>query len=69
MNDERNDRGQKLRVRAELFADHYSQARMFYRSQTENEQAHIASALVFELSKVSIDAIKTRRTVQTAQHR
>ena len=33
-------------------ADHYSQARQFYRSQTVHEQAHIASALVFELSKL-----------------
>ena len=46
------DDGQKGRVRPESFADHYSQARLFYRSQTEFEQAHIASALVFELSKV-----------------
>ena len=53
-NAERNDPTAKLRVRAETFADHYSQARMFYLSQTENEQAHIASAIVFELSKVSI---------------
>jgi catalase len=42
----------KARVRSSSFVDHYSQARMFYRSQTEHEQAHIASALVFELSKV-----------------
>lgn len=59
-NDERNDPTQKLRVRAELFADHYSQARLFYLSQTENEQAHIASALVFELSKVGLDHVRTR---------
>ena len=59
-NDERNDGGHKLRVRAELFADHYSQARLFYRSQTDNERAHIASALVFELSKVSIEAVRSR---------
>jgi len=44
--------GEKVRLRAESFADHYSQARQFYRSQTAHEQAHIASALVFELSKV-----------------
>jgi catalase len=44
--------GEKSRVRPESFADHYSQARQFYRSQTKYEQAHIASALVFELSKV-----------------
>lgn len=44
--------GVKGRIRAESFADHYSQARQFYLSQTAHEQAHIASALVFELSKV-----------------
>ncbi|MHB8870487.1 MAG: catalase [Thermoleophilia bacterium] len=44
--------GEKSRIRAESFADHYSQARQFYMSQTGHEQAHIASALVFELSKV-----------------
>jgi len=46
------DDGVKGRVRPESFADHYSQARMFYRSQSAIEQAHLASALVFELSKV-----------------
>src|ERR1019366_10145214 len=44
--------GDKGRIRAGSFADHYSQARQFYLSQTAYEQAHIASALVFELSKV-----------------
>jgi catalase len=44
--------GEKARIRPESFADHYSQARLFYLSQTTHEQAHIASALVFELSKV-----------------
>ena len=44
--------GEKGRIRAESFADHYSQARQFYLSQTAHEQSHIASALVFELSKV-----------------
>ena len=47
-----NETGDKGRVRPESFADHYSQARQFYLSQTVYEQAHIASALVFELSKV-----------------
>ncbi len=60
VNDERNDGSQKLRVRAELFADHYSQATLFYKSQTANEQAHIASALVFELSKVQLEHIPAR---------
>lgn len=46
------ENGERGRIRAETFADHYSQARQFYISQTAPEQAHIASALVFELSKV-----------------
>jgi catalase len=44
--------GERGRIRPESFSDHYSQARQFYRSQTPPEQAHIATALVFELSKV-----------------
>jgi catalase len=48
-----SETGRKGRIRAESFADHYSQARQFYLSQTAHEQAHIASALVFELSKVA----------------
>ena len=44
--------GEKARVRSGSFKDHYSQARQFYISQTDHEQSHIASALVFELSKV-----------------
>ena len=49
-----------IRQRSETFADHYSQARMFYRSQTEVEQAHIQAALTFELSKVETVAIRTK---------
>ncbi len=60
LNGERNDPTEKLRIRSDSFADHYSQARLFFRSQTAIEQAHIASALVFELSKVEISAIRTR---------
>ncbi len=47
------DDGKKGRIRPSSFADHYSQARMFFRSQSGLEQAHMASALVFELSKVA----------------
>ncbi|RZJ03310.1 MAG: catalase [Brevundimonas sp.] len=50
----------KVRLRAESFADHYSQARLFFRSQTEIEQAHLVSALVFELSKVTMDHVRNR---------
>ncbi len=54
------DDGVKGRVRAESFADHYSQPRMFYRSQTPIEQAHIASAYVFELGKVDTPHVRAR---------
>ncbi len=46
------EHGVKGRIRAESFADHYSQAKQFFNSQTSYEQTHIASALIFELSKV-----------------
>ncbi|MBJ7485731.1 catalase [Brevundimonas sp.] len=52
--------GTKVRIRAETFADHYSQARLFFLSQTEIEQAHLASALVFELSKLTMDHVRDR---------
>ena len=55
------ENGERGRIRAESFADHYSQARLFYRSQTAHEQAHIASALVFELSKV--DTLHVRQAM------
>jgi catalase len=52
--------GPKVRERFASFADHYSQARQFYVSQTKVEQGHIADALIFELSKVEKPAIRTR---------
>lgn len=52
------DDGVKGRVRAESFADHFTQARMFFQSQSAIEQAHMASALVFELSKVETPAVR-----------
>lgn len=54
------DDGRKGRVRADSFADHYSQARMFFRSLEAPEQAHLASALVFELSKVETVKVRER---------
>ena len=53
-----DESGAKGRIRAESFSDHYSQARQFFRSQTPPEQAHIASSLVFELSKVETQHIR-----------
>lgn len=52
--------GTKLRIRAESFADHYSQARQFYISQTPVEQTHMANALTFELSKCQEMRIRKR---------
>jgi catalase len=55
-----DENGIKQRVRSETFADHYSQARQFYISQTDIEQQHIADAFVFELSKVETPEIRAR---------
>jgi catalase len=52
--------GIKQRVRSETFADHYSQARQFFVSQTKPEQDHIVAALTFELSKVETPVIRER---------
>ncbi len=57
---EAQEDGPKRRVRPELFADHYSQARQFYLSQTDIERSHIAAAFTFELSKVDTPAIRQR---------
>ena len=52
--------GEKRRLRPESFADHYSQARQFYLSQTPVEQKHIIDAFVFELSKCERTGIRAR---------
>ncbi|WP_439871769.1 catalase C [Rhizobium leguminosarum] len=54
------EQGPKVRLRPESFADHYSQARQFYISQTPPEQRHMAAALIFELSKVETPVIRER---------
>ncbi|MDV6167162.1 catalase [Flavobacterium sp. DG1-102-2] len=50
----------KVRERSESFADHFSHAALFFKSQTPVEQNHIISALRFELSKVETIAIRQR---------
>ncbi|MGD0118221.1 MAG: catalase [Candidatus Binatus sp.] len=55
-----DEEGPKLRARSESFADHYSQARQFYISQTAIEQTHIADSFAFELSKVERPDIRAR---------
>jgi catalase len=55
-----HEEGDKRQIRPEAFADHYSQARQFYVSQAPIEQKHIGDALVFELSKCELPAIRAR---------
>jgi len=52
--------GPRIRVRPGRFFDHFSQATLFWRSQTPVEQDHIASAFRFELGKVETAAVKQR---------
>jgi catalase len=55
-----NDPVDKVRGKPEKFAEHYTQAKLFFDSQTPVEQAHIVAAFRFELSKVTVPAIRTR---------
>ncbi|MFM0024019.1 catalase HPII [Paraburkholderia azotifigens] len=52
--------GTKIRVRSESFADHFSQAALFYQSMSDVEQEHIALAYQFELGKVTKPEIRAR---------
>jgi catalase len=58
---------QKIRQRSASFFDHFSQATLFYRSQTEVEQNHIVRALRFELGKVETPPIRERMLYLLAQ--
>ncbi len=57
--DERID-AKKVRERSTSFADHFSQAKLFYNSQTPVEQNHMIKALRFELGKVETVEIRKR---------
>lgn len=50
----------KVRGKAERFADHYSQAKLFWKSQSPVEQTHIIKAFRFELTRVQTQAIRER---------
>jgi catalase len=52
--------GSAVRVRSGSFSDHYSQARLFYKSITPPEQKHLANALTFELGKLETEAVRLR---------
>jgi catalase len=50
----------KRRGKPEKFGDHYSQATLFWNSQTAYEKAHIIRGFRFELTKVQVPAIRER---------
>jgi catalase len=50
----------KVRGKPQKFAEHYAQAKLFFDSQTEVERAHIRGAFRFELSKVTVPALRVR---------
>jgi catalase len=50
----------KVRGKPVKFAEHYAQAKLFFESQTEVEKAHIQGAFRFELSKLTVPAIRVR---------
>lgn len=50
----------KVRARSDSFFDHFSQASLFFNSQSEVEKNHIVDAFRFELGKVEIEEIRKR---------
>jgi catalase len=50
----------KVRGKPEKFADHYTQAALFYNSQSPVEKSHIVRAFRFELTKVQTLPIRQR---------
>jgi catalase len=50
----------KVRGKPEKFADHFTQARLFFESQSQTEKNHIVGAFRFELTKVGVEAIRER---------
>lgn len=59
--------GAKIRERSPTFDDHYSQASLFYQSQSAHDQKHIRDALTFELSKVEAMHIREQVLLNFAQ--
>ncbi|WP_434608664.1 catalase HPII [Pseudomonas sp. D2-30] len=51
----------KIRQRSDSFGDHFSQARLFYKSMSAHEQEHIIAAYSFELGKVEREFIRARQ--------
>jgi catalase len=56
----RDEGDHKVRGKADRFADHYTQATLFWNSQTVVEKQHIINAFRFELSRVQVPAVRER---------
>jgi catalase len=50
----------KIRDRSKSFFDHFSQAKLFFNSQSDPEKNHLTDALCFELGKVELVSIRER---------
>jgi catalase len=59
--------GQKVRERGDKFFDHFSQATLFWNSQSDPEKQHIIQALRFELGKVEVPEVRERMVGLLAQ--
>ena len=59
--------GSKVRGRSDKFFDHFTQALMFWRSQSDPEKEHIVQALQFELGKVTVPAVRERMVAMLNQ--
>jgi catalase len=59
--------GRKVRVRSPSFADHYSQATLFWESQTPIEKTHIIDSFSFELSKCEVKEVREKMLQNLAQ--
>lgn len=57
---------QKVRARSDSFFDHFSQARLFWNSQSDTEKSHIVQAFRFELGNVQTPAIRERMVYMLA---
>ena len=49
-----------MRARSKSFFDHFSQAKLFFNSQSDPEKNHIVDAFSFELGKVNFPEIRER---------
>ena len=58
--------GPRVRVRAQSFSDHYSQATLFWKSMSPPEQDHIVAAFSFELGKCLDEEVKDRMLANLA---